>query len=91
MPDTIEKEYEENLRLANQEIRKQHGYEVVNDQDNDTDKAKKPEPIPIQKDEMNGREAFFSLIAIKMMKLSQKYNRKLEDLHSIFYMVSCDW
>jgi len=40
---------------------------------------------------MNGREAFFSLMAIKMMKLSHKYQRKLEDLHSIFYMVSCDW
>ena len=40
---------------------------------------------------MSARDAFFALMAIKMMKLSQKYNRKLEDLHDIFYTVSCDW
>ena len=40
---------------------------------------------------MSEREAFFALMAIKMMNLSQKYQRKLEDLHDIFYTVSCDW
>jgi hypothetical protein len=40
---------------------------------------------------MSAREAFFALMAIKMMKLSQKYHRKLEDLHDMFYTVSCDW
>lgn len=40
---------------------------------------------------MTARDAFFALMAIKMMKLSQKYNRKLEDLHDMFYTVSCDW
>ena len=42
-------------------------------------------------DEMSTRDAFFSLMAIKMMNLSQKYSRKLEDLHDMFYTVSCDW
>lgn len=40
---------------------------------------------------MNGREAYFALVGIRMMALSQKYNRKLEDLHIMFYTVSCDW
>jgi len=40
---------------------------------------------------MTGREAFFALVGIKMMSLSQKYNRKLEELHGLFYTVSCDW
>ena len=40
---------------------------------------------------MNGREAFFALMAMKMMELAKKYSRKLEDLHSIFFMVSCDF
>ena len=40
---------------------------------------------------MTGKEAFFALIGIKMMALSQKYNRKLEELHGLFYTVSCDW
>lgn len=33
----------------------------------------------------------FALIAIRMMKLSQKYNKKLDELHHLFYQVSCDW
>ena len=40
---------------------------------------------------MTTRDAFFSLMAIKMLNLSQKYSRKLEDLHDMFYTVSCDW
>ena len=40
---------------------------------------------------MSKRDAYFSLIAIKMMKLSDKYKRKLEDLHDLFYTVSCDF
>ena len=40
---------------------------------------------------MTGSEALFALIGIRMMKLSQVYNRKLDELHSLFYRVSCDW
>jgi hypothetical protein len=40
---------------------------------------------------MNKKDALFALIGIKMMKLSQKYNRRLDELHGIFYTVSCDW
>ena len=40
---------------------------------------------------MNSKDALFALIGIKMMKLSQKYNRRLDELHGIFYTVSCDW
>lgn len=47
--------------------------------------------LELKSDQMNTRDAFFSLMAIKMMNLSQRYNRKLEDLHDMFYTVSCDW
>ena len=47
--------------------------------------------IEVKEDDMTEREAFFALIAIKMMNLSQKYHRKLDELHDIFYSVSCDW
>ena len=40
---------------------------------------------------MTGRDAFFALMAIKMLKLSQQYGRKLDELHDLFYSVSCDW
>lgn len=49
------------------------------------------EDVQIMPQDMSAREAFFSLIGIKMMSLSQKYNRNLEDLHGLFYRVSCDW
>ena len=91
VPDTLEKEYEENIRIANEESRKQHGDEPMNNEDGTNGNKKTTEPVVLAKEKMNGREAFFSLMAIKMMKLSHKYQRKLEDLHSIFYMVSCDW
>lgn len=45
----------------------------------------------VTKDQMTGQDAMFALIAIRMMKLSQKYNKKLDDLHHLFYQVSCDW
>jgi hypothetical protein len=44
--------------------------------------------IEVKEDDMTEREAFFALIAIKMMNLSQKYHRKLDELHDIFYSVS---
>lgn len=40
---------------------------------------------------MDAKEAFFSLVAIKMMKLSKKYQKSLAELHNLFYMVSCDF
>jgi hypothetical protein len=39
----------------------------------------------INPDDLTDREVFFALMAVKMMRLSQKYNRKLEDLHNLFY------
>lgn len=47
--------------------------------------------MEVPSDSMSTRDAFFSLMAIKMLNLSQRYNRKLEDLHYMFYTVSCDW
>ena len=63
--------------------------DAADDDENDLNKDQKH--IEITNDDMSARDAFFALMAIKMMKLSQKYNRKLEDLHDIFYTVSCDW
>lgn len=45
----------------------------------------------ITREKMTGQDAMFALIAIRMMKLSQKYNKKLYELHHLFYTVSCDW
>ena len=47
--------------------------------------------LELKTTEMTDREAFFSAMAVRMMQLSKKYNRKLEDLHDIFYTVSCDF
>lgn len=49
------------------------------------------EPQELGKEQMSGKDALFALIAIRMMKLSQKYNKKLDELHHLFYTVSCDW
>ena len=56
--------------------------EAMEDENND---------LEMVSDQMSTRDAFFSLMAIKMMNLSSKYGRKLEDLHDMFYTVSCDW
>jgi len=40
---------------------------------------------------MTGRDAFFALMGIKMVKLSKQYKKTLEELHDLFYSVSCDW
>jgi hypothetical protein len=40
---------------------------------------------------MSGKEAFFALMGMKMMKLAKKYTKTLEEIHSMFYMVSCDF
>ena len=45
----------------------------------------------IDPESMDAKEAFFSLVAIKMMKLSKKYQKSLAELHNLFYMVSCDF
>lgn len=45
----------------------------------------------LNREQMTGKDALFALIAIRMMKLSQKYNKKLDELHYLFYTVSCDW
>ena len=63
--------------------------EAAEDDDNDLNEDQ--EHVDITNDNMTTRDAFFALMAIKMMKLSQKYHRKLEDLHDMFYTVSCDW
>lgn len=80
---------------------KKSGYKIFKqpspyDQDlkpEDPDNELKPDNAKneITNEDMSEREAFFALMAIKMMNLSQKYQRKLEDLHDIFYTVSCDW
>ena len=40
---------------------------------------------------MTGRDAYFALMAVRMLRISQKYGRNLKDLHELFYSVSCDW
>lgn len=40
---------------------------------------------------MTGRDAYFSLMAIRMLKLSQKTKIKLDQLHEMFFSVSCNW
>ena len=40
---------------------------------------------------MTGREAFFALMGIKMISFSKQYKKNLEELHDLFYSVSCDW
>lgn len=42
-------------------------------------------------DQMTGRDAYFALMAVRMLRISQKYGRNLKDLHEAFYSVSCDW
>lgn len=54
----------------------------------DEKQATKEELLP---ENMDQKDALFALIGIKMMKLSQKYNRRLDELHGLFYTVSCDW
>lgn len=90
--DTLEKEYEEKIRKANMEMRREHGDQIDgNETGRAEDADKKIEKVALTPDEMNGREAFFSLMAMKMMELSKKYQRKLHDIHTIFFMVSCDF
>jgi len=45
----------------------------------------------LKKEEMTANDALFALIGIRMMELSKKYDRRLDELHSLFYSVSCDW
>jgi hypothetical protein len=45
----------------------------------------------VKSSEMSAREAFFAMVGIKMMELSERYSKTLEDLHTLFYSVSCDW
>ena len=37
-----------------------------------------------------GQEAYFALLAHDMLNISHKFHRKLEEVHTIFYEVSCD-
>jgi len=50
VPDTLEKEYEENIRIANEESRKQHGDEPMNDGDNANENKKTTEPVVLKKE-----------------------------------------
>jgi len=50
VPDTLEKEYEENIRIANEESRKQHGDEPMNSEDNVNENKKKTEPVALAKE-----------------------------------------
>lgn len=71
-------------------MRKQRGdYE---DADNVSKKNENEFEIkPVNVEEMCGTEAFFALMGMKMMKLAKKYTKSLEEIHSMFYMVSCDF
>jgi len=51
----------------------------------------KTEKVPLTPEDFTGREAFFALMAMKMMELAKKYDRKLDDLHEQFFMASCDF
>ena len=45
----------------------------------------------VDPENMQGREAYFALMAVRMLRISQKYGRNLKELHETFYSVSCDW
>ena len=40
---------------------------------------------------MSSKECFFTLVASKMIKLSEKYEIPLSNLHSMFFSVNCDF
>jgi hypothetical protein len=43
-------------------------------------------PIEIQ----TGQEAYFALLAQDMFKIAQRYNKDIQEVHKIFYEVSCN-
>mmetsp|Transcript_18970 Transcript_18970/g.32406 ORF Transcript_18970/g.32406 Transcript_18970/m.32406 type:complete len:194 (-) Transcript_18970:17-598(-) len=45
----------------------------------------------VTREEMGAKDAFFSLIAIKMNALAQQYGKPLDELHMLFFQVSCDF
>ena len=73
------------------EMRIEHGDQEDATKANEDGVDSKEEKVALTPDDMNGSEAFFALMAIKIMKLANKYNRKLDDIHSLFFMVSCDF
>ena len=38
----------------------------------------------------NGEDAFFALLASDMLDLAEKYKRDVDELHRLFFEVSCD-
>lgn len=39
---------------------------------------------------VTGEQAFFALIAHDMIELSKRYRKDVDELHKIFYTISCD-
>lgn len=68
---TIEQQYEEDIRKANEIIKKKLEAQNVKDKKKQSELIKKDEEIAeVTVDQMTGRDAFFALMAIKMLKLS---------------------
>jgi hypothetical protein len=38
----------------------------------------------------SGEEAYFALLAADMLDIAEKYKRDVDDIHKIFFEVSCD-
>ena len=69
--NSLEEEYQEKIREANLEMRKQRG--DYDEAENADGKADEYLIKPVDINQMSGKEAFFSLMAMKMMKLAKKY------------------
>lgn len=87
--DDLAAQYQANIRKANAMMRIKYESTGMVDhgaQINEGTKLEKFEP-----EKMTGRDAFFALMAVRMLRISQKYGRNLKDLHEAFYSVSGDW
>ena len=38
----------------------------------------------------SGEEAYFALLAADLMAIAEKYRRDIEEIHKIFFQLSCD-
>lgn len=87
--DDLAAEYQKNIRKANEIMRNKYEQGVSTEHGGQIDDGVKLEKFLPEK--MTGRDAYFALMAVRMLRISQKYGRNLKDLHELFYAVSCDW
>jgi hypothetical protein len=59
--------------------------------ENFSEEDRKQELEEVKTDSLTARDAFFAMVGIKMIGLAERFSKSLEDLHSLFFQVSCDW